>query len=135
MKTKFNNKILVIGYGSVSQCTMPILFDHFDVDPKKVTVIDFENKKKAIKPLTEKGVNFYQQRITQDNLDSILSQHLDKGGLLIDLGWNIGACDIIRWSHNHNVKYINTSVEQWDSVGEIFTKTPYEKSLYFKRYD
>jgi len=133
VKTKFNNKILVIGYGSVSQCTMPILFDHFDVDPKKVTVIDFENKKKAIKPLTEKGVNFYQQRITQDNLDSILSQHLDKGGLLIDLGWNIGACDIIRWSHNHNVKYINTSVEQWDSVGEIFTKTPYEKSLYFRQ--
>jgi homospermidine synthase len=62
-----------------------------------------------------------------------LSQHLEPGSVLIDLAWNIGANDIIGWCHDRNVLYVNTSVEQWDSVGEIFTKTPYEKSLYFRQ--
>ena len=71
MKTKFDNKILVIGYGSVSQCTMPILLDHIDVAPQNVTVIDIEDKSRPIKSLTEKGIKFCQQRVTKENLDSI----------------------------------------------------------------
>ena len=42
-KKKFDHKILIIGYGSVSQCTLPILFEHLKVDPKNVTIIDFED--------------------------------------------------------------------------------------------
>ncbi len=133
MGIKFDKKILTIGYGSVSQCTMPILLDHIDVDPKNVTVIDIEDKTQSIASLKERGVNFQQQKITNENLDEILSQHLEEGDVLIDLAWNIGACDIIGWCHDHKVLYVNTSVEQWDSVGEIFTKTPYEKSLYFRQ--
>ncbi len=135
MGISFGKKILVIGYGSVSQCTLPILLKHIDVDPRNVTVIDFEDKHQAMKELTDSGVKFYQQKVTQESLDSILSQHLDEGSVLIDLAWNIGANDIIGWCHNHNVLYVNTSVEQWDSAGEIFTKTPYEKSLYFRQME
>ena len=49
----------------------------------------------------------------------ILSKYADKGGLIIDLAWNIGANDIIGWCHDHNVLYVNTSVEVWDSIDRI----------------
>src|SRR3989344_4684096 len=129
MKKKFHHKILIIGYGSVSQCTLPILLEKIDVPFKNITIIDFENKSKALKKYTDKGIKFVQERITKENLDKKLSSHLDNGGLLIDLAWNIGANDIIGWCHKNNVLYINTSVEVWDSVGGLFKYTPYQKSL------
>ncbi len=133
MKKQFNHKILIIGYGSVSQCTLPILLDKIEVPLKNVTIIDFEDKSRALKKYTDNGLNFVLEKITKDDLSHVLSKHVDDGGLLIDLAWNIGANDIIGWCHEHNVLYVNTSVEVWDSLSGVFKENPYEKSLYFRQ--
>ena len=110
MKTKFNNKILIIGYGSVSQCTLPVLLDKIDVPLKNITIIDFEDKLKALKKYTDQGLKYVCEKITPQNLDHVLSKYLDNGSLLIDLAWNIGANYIIKLCHDHEVLYVNTSV-------------------------
>ena len=133
MKKQFNNKILIIGYGSVSQCTLPILIDTIDVPLSNITLIDFEDKSKALKKYTAQGLNFVREKITPENLDHVLSKYLDNGSLLIDLAWNIGANDIIKWCHDHEVLYVNTSVEVWDPTEGIYTKSPFEKSLYWRQ--
>ena len=133
MKQKFANKILILGYGSVSQCTLPILLDKLDVPLGNITIIDFVDKAAALKKFTGQGINFVRERITRDNLGSVLSQYVSRGGLLIDLAWNIGCNDIVRWCHEHDVLYVNTSVEVWDSAGEMTTKSPFEKSLYWRQ--
>ena len=133
MKKPFSGKILILGYGSVSQCTLPILFDKIDVPYENVTIMDFEDKAQSLKPFTDKGLKFVQDRVTQENLRTILGKHVGKGGLLIDLAWNIDACEIISWCHDNEVFYVNTSVEVWDSVGGLFKDSPYEKSLYFRQ--
>ncbi len=130
---RFDKKVLILGYGAVSQCTLPLLPRHIKLPWKNITVIDFEDKREKIKHFTKKGVKFYQQKIEQDNLDSTLSQHLEKGDLLIDLAWNIGANDIIGWCHNHEVLYVNTSVEQWNPMKDVEKKSPFEKSLYYRQ--
>jgi len=135
MKKQFKHKILVIGYGSVSQCTLPILMDKLDVPWKNITLIDFEDKSKALKKYTDRGLKFVCEKITPENLNQTLSKYTDDGGLIIDLAWNIGANDIIKWCHDHNVLYINTSVELWDPVKGIFTKSPFEKSLYWRQME
>ncbi len=131
MKKKFNNKILILGYGAVSQCTLPILMDKLDVPLKNITLIDFEDKSKALKKYTDKGIKYVCEKITPENLDQVLSKYVDNGGLLIDLAWNIGANDIIKWCHDHNVLYVNTSVELWDPI--IYAKSTFEKSLYWRQ--
>ncbi len=73
------------------------------------------------------------EKITEENLGHVLSKHVGQGGLLIDLAWNIGATDIIGWCHDHNVLYVNTSVEVWDSLSGIFKDSPYVKSLYWRQ--
>jgi homospermidine synthase len=133
MKKKFNNKILIIGYGAVSQCTLPVLMDKIDVPIENITIIDFEDKSKDLKKYTDQGLKFVCEKITPENLDMVLSKYLDNGGLLIDLAWNIGANDIIKWCHDHIVLYVNTSVELWDPNEGIYTKSPYEKSLYWRQ--
>jgi len=133
MKKTFNNKILIIGYGSVSQCTLPVILDKIDVPLKNITIMDFEDKAKSLKKYTDQGIKFVRERITPENLSKTLSRYMESGGLIIDLAWNIGANDIIGWCHDNNVLYINTSVEIWDPVGGMFTKSPYEKSLYWRQ--
>ncbi len=133
MKKQFNHKILIIGYGSVSQCTLPILMEKINVPFKNITIVDFEDKSKALKKYTDQGLKFVREKITPENLNQTLSKYVSDGGLLIDLAWNIGANDIIKWCHDHNVLYINTSVELWDPVKGIFTKSPFEKSLYWRQ--
>lgn len=133
MKKKFDNKILIVGYGSVSQCTLPILMDKIDVPLENITIIDFEDKSKDLKRYTDKGLKYVCIKITKENLSQVLPKYVGNGGLLIDLAWNIGANDIIKWCHDYNVLYVNTSVERWDPNEGIYTKSPYEKSLYWRQ--
>jgi homospermidine synthase len=132
-KIKFNKKILIIGYGSVSRCTLPIFLKHIDAPYKNITIIDFEDKRKDLKKWTAKGIRFSREKITPSTLNKILPRHLESGGLLVDLSWNIECGEMLRWCHEHKVLYINTSVEEWDSLGDIFKKSPFEKSLYFRQ--
>jgi homospermidine synthase len=47
-------------------------------------------------------------------MGKVLEKYVGKGDLIIDLAWNIDAGDILTWCHEHDVLYINTSVELWD---------------------
>jgi len=127
---EFRKKILFLGYGSVAECTLPVLFKHFKVAAKNITVMDFEPKAEKLRTWTSKGVNFIQDRITEENLDRVLSTLVGEGDLLIDLAWNIDACEIVQWCHDHGVMYINTSVELWDPYKS--GNHPTEKTLYWR---
>ncbi len=130
-KKRFGKKVLVVGYGSVSRCTLPILFQYLDLP--SLTVIDFEDKASELRPWTERGVTFCRERIGRENLGRVLAAHLERGGLLIDLAWNIDTCEMISWCHDHGVLYVNTSVEQWDPEEGMLSRSPFEKSLYFRQ--
>lgn len=130
---EFKNKVLIIGYGAVSKCTLPILLRHVNIPLENITIIDFKNKSQDLKAYTTRGLRFFRQKVSPKNLNRILSEHLDDGGLLIDLAWNIDCCEILQWCHDHDVLYVNTSVEVWDPESERFTASPYEKSLYFRQ--
>ena len=82
---QFSNKILIVGYGAVAECTLPILFQHIDVPPGNVTVLEFEDRAGKLAPWIAKGVRFVRERITPDNLARLLGAHLAAGDLLIDL--------------------------------------------------
>lgn len=131
-KVKFDKKILFVGYGAVSQCVLPIFVQLIDVPLENITVIDFEDKTKDLEPWTKKGVKFFREKIEEENLSHILNKHLERGGILIDLAWYIGCNDIIQWCHDHEVLYLNTSVELWEHADDIITKSVFEKSLYFR---
>jgi homospermidine synthase len=77
---RFDNKVLIIGYGSVAMCTLPILLKHVRIPYENITIIDFEDKSSSLTEWTQKGIRYRQQRITPESLDSILSEHLPPAG-------------------------------------------------------
>ena len=133
---RFQGRILVIGLGGVSRCTIPLLFRHLEVPPGKCTVMDFSDDEvvaEAARHLREAGVHFIKGRITRRNLGQQLGKYLRRGDLCVDLGWNIGCNDIVQWCRDHGVLYVNTSVETWDPYDGIDSKTPPERTLYTRQ--
>ena len=129
---KFHGKILIIGYGAVSRCALPILFDNLAVNPADVTVMDFAGCAAAAATIRQRGANFVCDRIVREKMGAQLGRYVGKGDLIIDLAWNIGCNDILQWCHDHDVLYVNTSVELWDPYENAATAKPVDRTLYVR---
>ncbi len=132
---RFKNKVLIIGFGSVGRCTLPLLLKHVDIPPKNITVVDFADKREALKDWMKRGIKYSQERITPLNIARVLSKHVSAGGLVVDLSWNIECLDMLNWCHHNNILYVNTSVEEWDPYAAMHDSTPFKKSLYYKQME
>lgn len=128
----FPNRVLLVGFGAVARCTLPILVKHLQVDLKRITIIDFDPNDAALKAWIGQGVTFVKDRVTPENLGSLLGKYVSSGDLLIDLAWNIDCCEILQWCHDRGVLYVNTSVELWDPYAGAANKHPTERTLYWR---
>ena len=54
-RVEFNKKVLMVGYGAVAQCALPILAKLIKVPLQNVTVIDFEDRSEQLKEWTKQG--------------------------------------------------------------------------------
>jgi homospermidine synthase len=131
-KVPFSGRILVLGYGSVAQCTLPLLLRHLDVAPERITVCDFVDCRSRLASYLAQGVKFVQDRIDPERYHEQLAAHVGPGDLIVDLAWNIDCLALLEWCHAHNVRYVNTSVEVWDPYEGEATKTPPERTLYVR---
>lgn len=129
---KWDNNLLIIGFGSVAKCTLPLLLKHIEINIRNITIIDFEDKSKLLADYIKTGVKFVQLRITQENLSASLEKHAGRNSLIVDLAWNIGVIDLLVWCNENNALYMNTSVELWDPYK---SKGLFEKTLYFRQME
>jgi homospermidine synthase len=125
-------RILVIGCGSVSQCTLPLLLKEIEVPPSSITVFDMVDNRDRIPDVLAAGVRYEIGQITPDSLDAELSRHVGPGDVCIDLAWNIDTCTILDWCRSHGVRYINTSTELWDPYEDAATTHPLDRTLYVR---
>jgi homospermidine synthase len=132
-RTPFDGRILMLGCGSVGQCTLPLVRRHVDLPADRITVMDFADVRSKIEDSLEAGVVFKQARLTQQNYASVLAELVRPGDMIVDLSWNVETLDMLTWCGEHDVRYINTSVEEWDPYGDIENKSPYERSLYSRQ--
>jgi homospermidine synthase len=128
----FAHRIVFVGFGAVARCTLPILLRLVGVDPKRITIIEFDPDQAVLRPWLERGVTLVKDRVAPDNLGSLLGAHLSAGDLLIDLAWNIDCGEILQWCHDRGVLYVNTSVELWDPYAGAEHKHPTERTLYWR---
>ena len=131
MGARFENRVLVLGAGSVSQCVLPLLIEHL-VDAKQITIVDKRDNKPRVADAIAKGSTYIQDQLTQENMDQFLSKYLSAEDFLLDLAWNIDANAIIGWAHDHGVIYLNTSIEEWDPYAAGATRNPTERTLYWR---
>jgi homospermidine synthase len=125
-------RILVIGCGSVSQCTVPLLLKELDVPSSSITVFDMVDNRHRVADALAAGVRYEIGQITPENLDAELSGRLGPGDICLDLAWNIDTCTIVDWCRRHGVRYVNTSTELWDPYADAAATHPRDRTLYVR---
>ena len=128
-------RVVVLGCGSVSQAVVPLLVRDLAIEPGRITVVDFVDNRQRIAEQIALGVQYQVDRLTPDNLDAFLSSRVGSGDLLIDLAWNIDNPTVLQWCRDHDVRYLNTSVEVWDPYADLTTTSPLDRTLYVRHMD
>jgi homospermidine synthase len=131
-RVPFSGRILFLGCGSVAQCSLPIVLRELDVDPSRVTILDFVDNRHRVAAELAMGVQYVQGRITPDNLNEMLSRFLGPGDICLDLAWNIDFETIVQWCRDHGAHYLNTSVEVWDPYENAADVHPIDRTLYVR---
>jgi homospermidine synthase len=121
----------VLGAGSVSQCTLPLLLDNL-VEGKQVTIMDPIDNRDRLKSALDRGTTYIQRQVTRENLAELLGAYVGPGDLLINLAWNIDANAIVGWAHDNGVMYLDTSVEEWEPYTQITDRHPLDRTLYHR---
>ncbi|MEY4175479.1 MAG: hypothetical protein RI900_2644, partial [Actinomycetota bacterium] len=125
-------RVLVLGCGSVAQCTVPLLVRDLGIEPTRITIVDFIDNRSRVADVLAQGVRYEQDRVTPENLDAFLSARVGDGDLLLDLAWNIDNPTILQWCRDHGVRYLNTSVELWDPYDALVDTPPLARTLYVR---
>lgn len=132
-----SRRLLVIGCGGVSQCTLPLLIDYFLLKNQinSITIIDALDQRVKIQEylLRYQQIKFQQELITKLNYENVLNKYLSEDDLLLDLAYNIETRCLLKWCHDHRICYVNTSVELWNPFGEAYKKDPRLLTLYHRQ--
>ena len=125
---KPQGRIVILGFGSVGQTVLPLVLRHFDIDSHNVIVVD--KKQHSLFDKYRPVVPFVHQEVTRDNIDRVLSKLLHPGDLLINVSLNIDGIEIVQWCLDHDVMYLDTSIERWPDEQDETIDDPGKRTLY-----
>lgn len=112
-KIPFKGKILMIGFGSVGHCTMPLLIKHIEMPLDRIAVVDGDDHTAEVARFRQMGVKYEVRPIVPENMDQVLSAHLEPGGMLLNLSVSVGSIDLMNWCQAHGCTYLDTCIEPW----------------------
>lgn len=126
----YRGRVLITGFGIVAQALLPLLLKHLRIPCSRITLIEFAPRDAQLAPWVEKGLRLVRERVTPANLGRLLGENAAAGDLIVDLTWSIDFFAIAQWAHDHDVLYVNASLESWDPSAELHDKPLLDKSLY-----
>ena len=133
-KTKFNGRILMIGYGSVGHCTMPLIAKHFDMPLSRVTVVEMDDHSEEIAPYVAKGVTYEIKEITRRNFKQVLAKYAGRGDLVLNLSVSVSSHEVLEWCQKHGALYLDTCIEPWPGYYDNPKIPAHQRSNYHLRY-
>ena len=90
-----SGNLMLLGFGSIGQAMLPLLFRHIEINPGQVKVIAADEDGKEI--ASALGVNFTVQTLTEGNYQTVLESCLSKGDFLLNLSVDVSSLALIQF--------------------------------------
>ncbi|MSP84122.1 MAG: homospermidine synthase [Alphaproteobacteria bacterium] len=129
-KTTFPGRIVMLGYGSIGQCSLPMLLDLFDLPPERYLVMARDERLDRFAPFAARGLPFERRSLDRDNLAETLAATTRPGDLLLNLSVGVDSISLADWCQGHGVAYVDTAIEPWEDVGWDFNLPANERTEY-----
>lgn len=104
-------RMLIVGFGSIGSALLPLLLRHVDIPASGVTILSPHGTHAAI--AKEYGVRLLKQGLTEENYREVLDKLVGKDDFLVNLSVNVSSEALVRYCWEHEVLYLDTSIEPW----------------------
>src|SRR4051812_48169426 len=91
---KLSGSLVMLGFGSIGQAMLPLLFRHIEITPDRVRVISGTEDESQI--AQEFGVQFTVHPLTESDYLSVLEPLLNEGDYLLNLSVDVSSLALIR---------------------------------------
>lgn len=127
----FPGNLVMVGFGSIGQAMLPLLFRHLEIRPQQIRIIAADEDGAAI--ARESGVAFTHYPLTEQNYLAALEPWLDKDDFLLNLSVDISSLALIELCRRRGALYLDTSIEPWPGGYTDSSKSVSQRSNYALR--
>ena len=110
----FKNKILILGFGSIGQAILPLLFQYFKLDPSQIHILSKHNLGADVAKNYHVPLN--NIAVTETNYQALLSSILKPGDFLLNLSVGVSSIDLIKYCHINKILYLDAASESWEAM-------------------
>ena len=110
-KRTFENKILMVGCGSIGQAILPLIFRHLDIKPSQLSIIEADNR--GAKVAKKYGVKHTVCELARANYKKEIGERVGRGDFLLNLSVDTSSADFIELCHELGILYLDTVAEPW----------------------
>jgi len=127
----FPGKLVMIGFGSIGQALLPLLFRHLEIDRRQITIIAADENGADI--ARQYGIALTCNPLTEKNYHSTLEMLLGQGDFLLNLSVDISSLALMELCQQRGALYLDTSIEPWPGGYTDSTKSVSQRSNYALR--
>ena len=127
----FSGRIVMVGFGSIGQGTLPLLLRHIDLKPEQISIVTGDEKGRKV--AAEHGVAFHDTPLTPANYRALLEPRLGRGDLLINCSTDVSSIALITLCQECGAAYIDTCIEPWAGGYTDASTTPAMRTNYALR--
>jgi homospermidine synthase len=111
----FGGRVIIIGCGSIGQGILPLIRRHLPLEGEgRLLVLSANEEGRGIAQRC--GARYEHAHLTPANHRRILGRHARAGDLVLNLSVNVSSLDLVRFCAEHQVLYVDTSIEPWPGV-------------------
>ena len=126
-------RLLMVGFGSIGQAVLPLIFKQFALSSEQVTIITATDEGQDV--AKKYGISPIILPLTQQNYRHMILEYLQEGDVLLNLSVDISSKALIELSQEVGALYLDTCIEPWAGGYTNPEKSPAERSNYVLRED
>ena len=110
---RLEGRLVMIGCGSIGQAILPLLPRHVETTGG-ITVLAADERGRNVAAAQQ--ARFIHCHLKPGTFHRDLKKHLAAGDLLLNLSVDVSSLDLVEWCAEHDVLYVDTSIEPWPGV-------------------
>jgi homospermidine synthase len=107
----FAGRIVMVGFGSIGQGTLPLLLRHVALPPSRIEIVTADEDGRAV--AAEYGVAFHVLPLTAANYRAVLEPRLGPGDFLVNTSNDVSSHALIDLCQRQQALYVDTCIEPW----------------------
>lgn len=129
----FSGRLVVVGFGSIGQAVLPVLFRHFGIRPSQVSVVTADED--GLPVARALGVPLRVEPLDEGNYREVLGPMLGEGDFLLNVSVHVSSLALIRLCWQVGAMYLDACNEPWLGGYDDPALTASERSNYALRED